>query len=435
MQNQPFTVRSYPRAILHIDADAFFTSVEQALDPTLRGKPVVTGQERGIIACASYEAKARGVKRGVSLGDARRLCPGLIVLPSDYESYSLYSKRMFNIMRQFTPCVEEYSVDEAFLDITGMRRLYRCSYEEIGRKIQKEIRNELGMTVSVGLSPSKALAKLCSKFRKPRGFTGVPGRYIHILLQRTALEQVWGFGPSTVNLLTSYGLRTAYDFAIRPQPWAAGLLKKPGREIWSELRGDSVWPVDTADKSTYGSIMKSKTFTPPSRDKEFIFAKLIKNVESAFMKARRYHLRPRRLGVILRRQDFRHDGLEAQLSRATSATLEVMPLIRTMFEQTFDGQRDYRSTMIFLGALENDQTDQFDLFEDRLKIDDLFRVTGAIDDINQRYGKHTVRSGTSLFLDHKPESPRDMEHARKQLLFPGETPRRRLNFPRMSIKV
>ena len=139
--------------------------------------------------------------------------------------------------------------------------------------------------------------------------------------------------------------------------------------------------------------------------------------------------------VILRRQDFRHDGLEAQLSRATSATLEVMPLIRTMFEQTFDGQRDYRSTMIFLGALENDQTDQFDLFEDRLKIDDLFRVTGAIDDINRHYGKHAVRSGTSLFLTHKPASPRDMEHARKQLLFPGETPQRRLNFPRMSIKV
>ncbi|NQU38594.1 MAG: DNA polymerase IV [Lentisphaerae bacterium] len=435
MDDHPFTVRSYPRAILHIDADAFFTSVEQALDPSLRGKPVVTGQERGIIACASYEAKARGVKRGVSLHDARRLCPGLIVLPSDYESYSLYSKRMFSVMRQFTPCVEEYSVDEAFLDITGMRRLYHCSYEEIARKIQQEIHKELGFTVSVGLSLSKALGKLCSKFRKPRGFTAVPGRYIHILLQRTALEQVWGFGPSTVNLLTKYGLRTAYDFTMRPQLWAANLLKKPGREIWSELRGESVWPVETEEKTTYGSIMKSKTFTPPSTDKEFIFAKLVKNVESAFMKARRYHLRPRMLGVILRRQDFRHDGLEAKLSRATSSTLEVMPLIRTMFEQVFYPQREYRSTMIFMGGLEDDHSDQFDLFEDRLKIDAFARVTGAIDDINHRYGKHAVRSATSLFLPHKPDSPRDSEHARKQLLFPGETARRRLNIPRMGIEV
>ncbi len=435
MENVPFTVRSYPRAILHIDADAFFTSVEQALAPRLRGKPVVTGQERGIIACASYEAKAHGVKRGVTLGDARRICPDLIVLPSDYESYSLYSKRMFNIMRQFTPCVEEYSVDEAFLDITGMRRAFRGSYEEIGRKIQKEIQKELGMTVSVGLSLSKGLAKLCSKFRKPNGFTGVQGRYIHILLQRTALEQVWGFGPSTVNLLTKYGLRTAYDFVIRPQSWASGLLKKPGREIWSELRGDSLWPVDSAEKATYGSIIKSKTFTPPSANKEFIFAKLVRNVESAFMKARRYHLRPRMLGVVLRRQDFRHDGLEAKLSRATSSTLEVMPLIRTMFEQLFREQCEYRSTMIFLGALENDHTDQFDLFEDRLKIDALLRVTGAIDDINKRFGTHAVRSGTSLFLAHKPDSPRDLEHARKQVLCPGETPQRRLKIPRMGIKV
>jgi DNA polymerase-4/DNA polymerase V len=435
MDDQAFTIRSYPRAILHIDADAFFTSVEQALDPHLRGKPVVTGQERGIIAAASYEAKALGIKRGVTLGDARKLCPGLIVLPSDYESYSLYSKRMFNIMRQFTPCVEEYSVDEAFLDITGMRRVFRCSYEEIGHKIQKEIHKELGMTVSVGLSPSKAIAKLCSKFRKPHGFTAVPGRYIHILLQRTALEQVWGFGPSTVNLLTQYGLKTAYDFTLRPQAWASGLLKKPGREIWSELRGDSVWPVDNAEKATYGSIMKSKTFTPPSTDKEFIFAKFVKNVESAFMKARRYHLRPRMLGVVLRRQDFRHDGLEAKLSRATSSTLEIMPLIRTMFEQLFREQHEYRATMIFLGSLENDRADQFDLFENRLKIDALFRVTGAIDAINRRFGKHAVRSGTSLFLTHKPDSSRDLEHTRKQVLFPGETPRRRLKIPRMGIKV
>lgn len=435
MENRPITVRSYPHAILHIDADAFFASVEQVLDPHLRGKPVVTGQERGIIAAASYEAKACGVKRGVTLGEARKLCPELIVLPSDYESYSLYSKRMFNIMRQFTPCVEEYSVDEAFLDISGMRRVFRCSYEEIGRKIQKEIHNELGITVSVGLSLSKTLAKLCSKFRKPHGFTGVPGRYIHILLQRTALEQVWGFGPGTVNLLTKYGLRTAYDFVMRPQPWASGLLKKPGREIWSELRGDSVWPVNPNDKRTYDSIMKSKTFTPPSTDKEFVFAKLVKNVESAFMKARRYHLRPRMLGVVLRRQDFRHDGLEARLSRATASTLEVMPLIRTLFEQVFRRECEYRATMICLGALENDQTDQFDLFEDRLKIDALFRVTGTIDDINHRFGKHAVRSGTSLFLTHKPDSARDFEHARKHVIFPGETARRRLNIPRMGLQV
>lgn len=210
-------IASYPAAILHVDADAFFTSVEQALVPSLRGKPVVTGRERGIIACASYEAKAAGIKRGIPLFEAKKICPSLVILPSDYETYSLYSKRIFNIMRDFTPAVEEYSVDEAFADITGLRRTYRASYEDIASRIQVRIRKELGITVSVGLSLSKSLAKLCSKFRKPAGFTAVQGRHIHILLQKTPLDKVWGFGPNTVGLLEKYGLRTAYDFVLQSE--------------------------------------------------------------------------------------------------------------------------------------------------------------------------------------------------------------------------
>ena len=118
---------SFPRAIIHVDGDAFFTSVEQSMHPSLKGKAVVTGQERGIIACASYEAKKYGINRGVSLWDAKKILPNLIILPSDYESYSLYSKRMFEIIRRYTPIVEEYSIDEGFADLTGLRRTHRMS--------------------------------------------------------------------------------------------------------------------------------------------------------------------------------------------------------------------------------------------------------------------------------------------------------------------
>src|SRR5512137_1774190 len=122
-----FSLQSWPRAIAHIDGDAFFTSCEEAIHPELKGKPLITGGERGIVACASYAAKRLGVKRGVSLSDARRMCPGVIVLPSDYETYSLFSRRLFAVMRRFTPDVEEYSIDEAFADITGMRRALKAS--------------------------------------------------------------------------------------------------------------------------------------------------------------------------------------------------------------------------------------------------------------------------------------------------------------------
>src|SRR5688572_2768260 len=108
----PYLTHSWPRAIIHVDGDAFFASVAQAVDPRLKGKPVVTGQERGIIAAASYEAKALGIRRGVSLWDARKICKELVVLPTDYETCSLYSKRMYEIIREYTPNVEEYSIDE-----------------------------------------------------------------------------------------------------------------------------------------------------------------------------------------------------------------------------------------------------------------------------------------------------------------------------------
>src|SRR3990167_6570879 len=118
---------------MHIDADAFFASIEQAVHPELKGKPVITGVERGIVAAASYEAKAYGVKRGVTLSDVRKLCPDCVMLPSDYETYSLFSKRMFAIMREFTPVLEEYSIDEAFADLSGLRRLYPTPHIKYSR--------------------------------------------------------------------------------------------------------------------------------------------------------------------------------------------------------------------------------------------------------------------------------------------------------------
>lgn len=426
---------SFPRAIIHADADAFFAAVEQALRPELCGKPVVTGKERGIIACASYEAKRMGVGRGVPLFQAKKICPGLIILPSDYETYSIYSKRMFDIMRRYTPIVEEYSIDEAFADITGMRRVFRASYEQISEMIRRDIHKELGITVSVGLSVSKSLAKLCSKFRKPDGFTSVRGRDIHIFLRQISLDKVWGFGPNTVSLLNKYGSHTAYDFACRPERWVGKLLNKPGREIWNELRGNSVWKVCVEEKTSYATIMKSKTFTPASSERRFVYAKLIRNMESAFIKARRHGLRAKTIGIALRHNDFRSDGFEAKLSRPTSCAIEAGPTIKRLFDQTFREGSLYRATLVVLGNLEKDTAEQFDLFEDRPRIERIRCITNAVDKANKMYGKHTLSSATSLFLREKPESSRDETPDRRATLaFRGETQRQRLAFPRFGSK-
>lgn len=435
MSPELLNLQSYPRAIVHLDGDAFFTSVEQAIHPEWKGKPVVTGKERGIIACASYEAKKLGIARGITLRDAIRLFPQLIVLPSDYETYSLYSKRMFDIMRRYTPIVEEYSIDEGFADLSGVRRVFHASYEDIARRMQADIHADLDITVSVGLSLSKGLAKLASKFRKPAGFTAVDGRDIHTFLRNIPLEAVWGFGPNTVQLLSGLGLKNAYDFATQSEPWASKLMGKLGREIWNELRGTVMCPVGAEAKSTYCTISKCRTFTAPSRHRDFIWARLVRNLESALIKARRYHLRPQIIAIALRQQDFHQEALEARLNRSTSSTQEAVPVIRDLFETLFKPGTDYRATIVALGKLESDQTRQYELFDDPLKIEKMERMSHAIDEINKRYGKHTLSLGASLLLDQHRYTARDDRPTRKACLLQGETPRRRLNIPRLMMSV
>src|ERR1700752_1826783 len=192
MLGPPLTLRSFPRAILHIDGDVFFASCEQSRAPELCGKLVVTGKECGIAASMSYEAKAKGVMRGMRLFEVKKLCPDAVILPSDYETYSLLSQRMFAIVRRYTPDVEEYSIDECFADLTGLRRPLRMSYQDMAQQIKKDLDTELGFTFSVGLAPTKVVAKIASKWEKPSGFTAIPGKRIHLYLQDLPVEKVWG---------------------------------------------------------------------------------------------------------------------------------------------------------------------------------------------------------------------------------------------------
>jgi nucleotidyltransferase/DNA polymerase involved in DNA repair len=200
----------------------------------------VTGKERGIAASMSYEAKAKGVTRGMRLFEIKKLCPDAVILPSDYETYSLLSQRMFAIVRRYTPDVEEYSIDECFADLTGLRRPLRMSYEDMAQQIKKDLDTELGFTFSVGLAPNKVVAKIGSKWVKPSGLTVIPGRRIHIFLQDYPVEKVWGIGAQTAALLAKRGVRTALQFARRNEVWVKKTLTKPFYQIWQELNGHYV---------------------------------------------------------------------------------------------------------------------------------------------------------------------------------------------------
>ena len=430
-----FSLHSWPRAILHIDGDAFFTSCEEAIHPELRGKPIIAGGERGIVACASYAAKRMGVKRGVPLHEARKICPGLIVLPSDYETYSLFSRRMFNIMRRFTPDVEEYSIDEAFADITGMRRALRASYETIAANIQNEIARDLGLTVSVGLSLTKVLAKVASKHQKPNGLTSIPGREIAMYLAHLPVERLWGIGHAMANYLAKMGVRSALEFARLPEETVRKRLTKPGIEIWQELRGESVSPVCPEEKSAYASISKTKTFAPASSDADYLFAHLMRNLESACIKARRYHLAAKRIWAFLKKQDFEYVGREIRLNRPSVYPLELSVEMRHLFDEIYRPKERYRATGIVLMELSPDTHIQRDLFEDVLKaerVQDIYRV---MDEVSAKYGKHSLHLGASHFVEVLGRGKRGEPTVREQTCLFGETKRRHINLPVLHVKV
>jgi nucleotidyltransferase/DNA polymerase involved in DNA repair len=435
MSETVFSLHSWPRAILHVDGDAFFTTCEEAIHPELRGKPIITGGERGIVACASYAAKALGIKRGVPLHEAKALCPGLIVLPSDYETYSLFSRRMFNVIRKFTPQVEEYSIDEAFADLTGMRRAHHASYETMALKIKEEIGRDLGISVTVGLGVTKVLAKIASKHRKPDGFTMIPGRRISDYLRDLPVQSVWGIGPATANYLWKLGVRTALEFAKLPERVVLKRFTKPGQEIWRELRGESVYPVSPEEKSIYASISKTKTFAPATNNPDYLFAQLLRNVESACLKARRYSLAPRKIVLFLKKNDFSFRGEEAKLVRPSAHPLEIAGLLRELFDRIYDREKIYRATGTVLLDLVPDRNTQYSLFESPMKAENIRRLYRAADILGGKFGKHTLHLGGSHLIEVLGKGRRGEPTARDQTRFPGERGRKHLGLPILHVKV
>ena len=240
---------------------------------------------------------------------------------------------------------------KAFADITGMRRALRASYETIVLNMKSEIAKELGITVSVGLSLTKVLAKVASKHQKPDGFTPIPGRMIAKYLEHLPVEKIWGIGHATTSYLNKMGVRTALEFARLPEDTVRKRFTKPGVEIWRELRGVSVYPVNREEKSTYASISKTKTFSPPTKNADYLFAHLMRNLESACLKARGYHLAAKRIVAFLKRNDFSYTGREIKLNRPSVYPMELSVELRNLFDDMYCRHDLYRATGVILMEL------------------------------------------------------------------------------------
>ena len=286
----------------------------------------------------------------------------------------------------------------------------------------------------MGLSITKVLAKVASKYQKPAGMTVIKGRDIAQYLNDLPVEKIWGIGPATTNYLAKLGIRTALAFAQLPEKTVRQKFTKPGVEIWQELRGDSVYPVTSEEKSSYASISKTKTFAPPTSDADYLFAQLMRNMESACIKARRYALAPKKIVVFLKKQNFDTAGSEAALSRPCACPLEFSDVVRDLFDACYRPRELYRATGVILLDLVADGNIQYTLFDNPVQAEKIKDLYDVADELGQKFGKHTVHLGSSHLIEKLGKGRRGVPTTREQTQLRGETKRRHLGLPLIHVK-
>jgi DNA polymerase-4/DNA polymerase V len=404
------------RTILHIDGDAFFASCEQARDRRLQGKPVVTGHERGIAAAFSYEAKARGIRRGMPIQEVRRICPEAVIVPSDYDLYRTISRRFFAMVRRYTDRVEEYGIDEGFAEITGFDE----SGDAIAKDIQRALVRELGVSFSIGIGPTKVLAKIGSRWNKPNGLTAITEYNRMEFLKNLPVGEVWGIGPQTSRRLVSEGILTAHDFAQKTLPWIARMLAKPYQELWYELRGVSVLPLALASRADPLSIQTTRSFAPIQGDFPFLASQLAKNIENACARAREKGLAPSRAGAFFKDRGFNYTDVAFALPYRTNAPTKIIETASALLKRRFDPGRFYRATGVTLIDLKIARANQLDLFGEQQRTGAEDALFATVDAINRRHGPETIHLAASAIAreDSRVNTAPSPIISRKRLVIP-----------------
>ncbi|WP_432823093.1 DNA polymerase IV [Trichloromonas sp.] len=387
------------RVIMHIDMNAFFAAVAQQSNPALRGKPVaVTGSEqRTVILTASYEARARGVKTGLTVGEARARCPELILVPANNRLYTWMSSRIIDIFRDYTPQVEVFSIDEAFLDISGSLIMFGGA-ERIACLIKARIKARYGLTCSVGIAPNKLLAKLASEMRKPDGLTIIAAADIPRVLEDLPIGELCGIGRKTERQLHLLGVATCGQLGRFP-PWILtrkfGII---GEQLQRMGRGIDLSPVRSpAQEAEVKTVGHSMTLREDIRRRETILKFLLQLAEMVGRRARRYEVRGRTVTLTIRYADFTTFSRQQTLATAIHHSDDIYRAsIRILDSMELD--QPVRLLGVRLSGLQR-QARQLPLFgEDGIQQ----RLAESMDRVNDRYGEFTLMFGS--LLDQKEKA-------------------------------
>jgi DNA polymerase IV len=384
------------RKILHVDMDAFFVSVEEVLDPSLKGKPVIVGgnpEGRGVVAAASYAVRRYGVHSAMPIAKAKRLCPHAIFLRGSHRHYSAYSAKVFAILKRYSPLVEPMSLDEAFVDLTGCERLHGPVMQS-AEKIRNEILEKLGLNASIGIASNKLLAKIASAYCKPNGMLWIAPGMEQRFLAPLPIQRIPGIGPKGGNELNRMGIKSVSDLSRLPLELLEEAYGKWGVSLYRKARGISESPVigETEDPR---SISRETTLEADSADPLFLESTLSYLTEKAAGQLREGKLFARTVTLKLRYSDFKTVTRSKTLDLPTAEDHILFKTGVGLFRKLFTRRVRVRLVGIAFTALTATPYKQEDLFDSKggRCWDNLYQ---GIDRIRHKYGfKSLLRARSS----------------------------------------
>lgn len=382
------------RVIFHVDMDAFFAAVEQRDNPQYRGKPVIIGAKpggRGVVSTASYEARRFGIHSAMPIREAFSRCPQGIFIRPRMRVYSAVSRSIMELFGRFSPRVEQVSVDEAFLDMTGTGRLFGTPLAA-ARRLAEAVRSEQHLTASIGIAPNKFCAKVASDIDKPDGITVCPmdPDGVRAWLAPLPVRRIWGVGAKTAAVLESRGVTTVGDLQRMSPKELAGRFGKQGEGLWQLAQGQDFRPVEEGGPCK--SISREHTFGVDSRDREAWRSTLFSLTQDVARQARKEGVKGATVVLTWRRPDFSRHSRRRRLSHPTNVARFIFETALALLVET--DEKVLR--LLGVGITGLDAPLQIDLFADSDNSREWEQSEKAMDDLAERFGSKVITKGYQL---------------------------------------
>ena len=376
-----------------VDCDSFFVSCEQAVAPELKGKAVcVTGGVNGCVVSRSKEAKKTGLPMGYPVFMAQKEFKNVIYIEGNHERYKEFSNRVVEVLKDFSPNVEVCSIDEAYVDFTGLCKLYKKNYYDLAKYLRQRILDEVDIPVSIGVSSSKTLAKYASDYAKNQGGVYLIGKSkLKKVLLMTKIEDIAGIGRRMKVALNKEGIITCSEFIQKPDEWLKNKFSISIVELKHELLGETINKISPEYKAPK-SIQETSSFAPATNDIAYLKNELNKHIKDACRKMRKHNVKTSQVGVMLKTKDFVVYSDKKNLDCAIDLELEISKPIFALFEKIYNPELLYRSTGVYFMNLSSAQYVQGGLFDNNSN-EKSDKLSASIDKIEAKFGKGAIKTG------------------------------------------